>query len=266
MNEPKDDLGDTISNKKEGSIDRKSIKLEDDISKTEKPFPNYPKTSNENGQHNSTSCCQQIKNKKKKNIWCIIILPIVILFIIVVVVALVLVLKKVKKKKDIVINYPTDIISPTAKPDNPIIEPIEKEFEILTEVGKLKQISVTQKSREQTKLNNYTIIDDYIRKTDYDIYFISEEEAKGDKRLFYTKMYSGVVSIRSECVTEKEDCTPQPLLSLTSVGYNLRFLDNNEKYKDQPIPLCLFNITDNNFITTLTCPESLSDIKKMKLF
>ena len=66
MNEPKDDLGDTISNKKEGSIDRKSIKLEDDISKTEKPFPNYPKTSNENGQHNSTSCCQQIKNKKKK--------------------------------------------------------------------------------------------------------------------------------------------------------------------------------------------------------
>jgi len=99
MNGQKVDLGDTISNKKEGSIDRKSIKLEDDISKTEKPFPNYPKTSNENGQHNSTSCCQQIKNKKKKNIWCIIILSIAIVIIGVLALVLVLVLKKVKKKK-----------------------------------------------------------------------------------------------------------------------------------------------------------------------
>ena len=61
MNGPKVDLGsfynasigDTISDKKEASIVRKSIKLENDISKTEKPIPKYPKTSNENGQQNS---------------------------------------------------------------------------------------------------------------------------------------------------------------------------------------------------------------------
>ena len=240
--------GDTISEKKEV---RKSNKLENDLSKTEKPVSKYPKTSNENGQNNSNSSCNKIKKIK----WYIVA---IIVIIVVLVVVLVPVLKKKKERN-------TDIISSTTDSTDDIIEPIPKEFDILTEVGKLKQISVTQKSKEETKLNNYTIIDDYLRKTDYDIYFISEEEAKGDNRLFYTKMYSGVVSIRSECVTEKQDCTPQPLLSLTSVERNLRFLEDTEKYKDQPIPLCLFNITDNNVITTLTCPESLSDLKKNEI-
>ena len=28
-------------------------------------------------------------------------------------------------------------------------------------------------------------------------------------------------------------------------------------FKDIPVPLCLFNITDNDVITSLTCPETL---------
>ena len=35
-----------------------------------------------------------------------------------------------------------------------------------------------------------------------------------------------------------------------------------DDYKDLPIPLCLFNITDNNFITSITCPESFSNESK----
>ena len=144
-------------------------------------------------------------------------------------------------------------------------QPIKKEFDIRTKPGELKQISVTQKSREETTLNNYTIVNDIIRKTNYDIYFISEYEPDEDNKLFFSKMYTGVISIRSECTTEEEDCTPQPLLELTSVSSNLRFLEDSEIFKDQQIPICIFNITDNNVITTLICPESLSDIKRNEI-
>ena len=142
---------------------------------------------------------------------------------------------------------------------------IKKEFEILTKPGDLKHINVIQKSKEETKMNDVTITNDIIRKTNYDIYFISEEKADEDNKLFYSKMYQGVVSIRSECTTEEDDCEPQPLVDLTKENSNLRNLQDTEIFKDAPIALCLFNITDNHVITTMTCPESLSDVKRNEI-
>ena len=43
---------------------------------------------------------------------------------------------------------------------------------------------------------------------------------------------------------------------------NLRNLQELDNLNNIPIPLCLFNLTDNNVITSMTCPESLSDSKK----
>lgn len=50
-----------------------------------------------------------------------------------------------------------------------------------------------------------------------------------------------------------------------NINGNARILNNEEDYKDLPIPLCLFKITDNNFITSITCPESLSQSKKNEI-
>ena len=46
---------------------------------------------------------------------------------------------------------------------------------------------------------------------------------------------------------------------------NTRILQSSEDFKDVPIALCLFNITDNHIITSLTCPESLPDYKRKEI-
>ena len=46
---------------------------------------------------------------------------------------------------------------------------------------------------------------------------------------------------------------------------NDRVLNNNEDYKDLPIPLCTFQITDYDFILSITCPESFPESKKNEI-
>ena len=74
-------------------------------------------------------------------------------------------------------------------------------------------------------------------------YFLTEEDADENNKLYYSKLYSGIVSIKSECTSEEDDCEPQPLVDLTKDSYHLRNLENTEIFKDQPIAICLFNIT-----------------------
>jgi hypothetical protein len=79
-------------------------------------------------------------------------------------------------------------------------------------------------------------------------------------------MYTAVVSINSECTREDSDnCEPQPFVDLTSAkSRNIRNL-NSENLENIPIPICLFNITDNHVITTLSCPKSLPDNKRNEI-
>ena len=145
---------------------------------------------------------------------------------------------------------------------------IKNEFSILTRPGDLKHVEVTQKSKEENILNGKEIINNIVRKTNYDIYFISESEPENKEKIFYSKMYQGVVTIRSECTEEGEDCEPKELVDLIQAKNNLRNLrnlQNSEAFKDQPIALCLFNITDNNVITTFTCPRNLSYVKRNEI-
>ena len=149
--------------------------------------------------------------------------------------------------------------------DDDKLAKIRKEFNITTKVGDLKKISVIQRAKEETKLNSEIIKNEIIRKTNYDIYFISEEYSTGDDKKYYNTMHTGVFSIRSECTTVGEDdCEPQPIIDLTLESKNLHFL-NSEEFKDIPIPLCIFNITDNNIITTLKCPNSLPENKRNEI-
>ena len=177
-----------------------------------------------------------------------------------------------RKKKDqeppVDINEPTSIIITT--PVQPIPgQKLQKEFQITTNVGDLKRIYVTQKSTEENILNGNLIKTEVKRNTNYDIYIISEEIADESNKLFYSKMYTCAVSIVSECIsTEEGDCQPHRLVDLTAPKANrrnIRVLNGIEDFKDIPISLCLFNITDNNFITSMACPESLSESKKNEI-
>ena len=145
-----------------------------------------------------------------------------------------------------------------------------KEFDIMTRPGDLKQISVVQKSKDETKIDNKIIETENIRKTDYHIYIISEEDPDEEHNAYYTKMYRGCVSIRSECSSNNGDCELQPLVDLTlkhKKESNARALEDSDsdKIKDNPIALCFFNITDTHIITTIKCHEAFPESEKNQI-
>ena len=156
---------------------------------------------------------------------------------------------------------------------NKKIGPKEKEFDIVTRPGDLKQISVVQKSEDETIINNYRIKTEYIRKTSYDIFILSEEDPEEKLSSYFTKMYQGSVSIRSECSSTEEDCQPQQLMDLTLNPVkedNARALEEDdtekiENYENYPIPLCLFNMTDNHIITSIKCHKSFPEEQKNQI-
>ena len=142
---------------------------------------------------------------------------------------------------------------------------LKKEFNIITKIGDLKRFSVIQKSEEEFKTNSEIIITKILRKTIYDIYFKSVENASKENKKYYSKMYKGIISIRSECtILDKEDCSPLPLVDLTSESINFNQI-NSDMFKNNSIALCAFNITDNNVITTISCPEALPDNKRNEI-
>ena len=214
--------------------------------------------------------------KKKKIIFWTIISLIGAILIIGAITATVLLIQKRKKKKNEneseIENGDTETEKIGNTNENEIQEkkPLEKEFEIITNVGELKRVSVVQKSIEESKINNNEIKAEIRRNTNYDIYIISEEDSDEDNKLFYSKMYTCAISIVSECITiDGTDCKPSRLVDLTSetnsYSNKTRLLKSAEDFKDIPLALCLFNITDNNFITSMTCPESFPESKKNEM-
>jgi hypothetical protein len=67
----------------------------------------------------------------------------------------------------------------------------------------------------------------------------------------------------------KDDCEPEKMVELSvekkEKNNNTKVLNNIEDYKDLQIPLCTFQITNNNFILSITCPESFSKSKKNEI-
>ena len=199
---------------------------------------------------NSAAKPRSVPDKCTKRRKCLLILIPIILLIIAAIVIIIVLLPRPKKKDG----------------------SLKNEFEINTKVGDLRRISVIQKNFDQTLINGELISTNITRKTNYDIYILSEEESKEEDQLFYSKMYTGVVSISSECFdSEGNDCNLEKMVDLSSdnqnteKGNNLRILEDIKDFKDIPIALCFFNITNNDFITSLTCPESLPEIKKNEI-
>ena len=146
----------------------------------------------------------------------------------------------------------------------PEMKKLEYEYKFKTNVHDLRRFNVHQKYYEDYIINNNLTRIFLNRITNYDVYFMSEEESKGDEKKYYEKIYTAAISIVSECFSrENETCVPKKLVDLTSPDYN----ENKDKkeindLKDIPIPICLFNITDNDAITSITCHKLIPEHKK----
>jgi hypothetical protein len=143
----------------------------------------------------------------------------------------------------------------------------KKELSFKTQVNDIRRLSVEQNSIENMIINGIETKTKSLRKIKYDIYVISETSADEENKDFYNKIYTCSISMVSRCLTrENEECELKDLVNLLNNNKNnLENLTEITDLKDIPIPLCLFNISDTNTITSILCPESLSESIKNEL-
>ena len=157
-------------------------------------------------------------------------------------------------------NDPFSIITPIYEKGN---KKLESEFEFKTKVGDLRRIYINQKYQEDRIYNGQKITRIKERKTNYDIFILSESKPQKDFESFYNTIYTCAISTVNECYSSNhEECALETLMDLTgSEIHNTRGLEEVEDLKDMPVPICLFNLTNNDVITSIKCPESLSEDK-----
>ena len=149
---------------------------------------------------------------------------------------------------------------------------IPVEFEFKTEVKDLKSINVKQKYTEKVLTNGVESTINVFRNTNYEIFFLSSKNSTETNKNNYNKLFTAAMLINSQCVSlTEENCTPKKMIDITKVKKDdikssLRYLDELPDFKDLPVPLCLFDITDNNVITSMTCPEKLQTSIKQNMF
>ena len=229
--------------------------------------PNNEANRNLGGSLSNTEEIERRKCLFKK-----IIFPIIgILLIAVIIVLIVLFVKKPNNKNNIIDSQSSNNINQNEEdgkdkeinPINPSMENkiahIETEFEFNTTIHDLKRVFVEQKYEEEIMTEGVKSNIFVDRKTNYDIYIISEEDPDEENKNFYNKKYTASISISSQCISMKnEDCIPQKMIDMTKINHrNIRSLEEIKDLKDIPVPLCLFNLTDNDVILSMTCPESL---------
>ena len=158
------------------------------------------------------------------------------------------------------INDPFSVITPKYEKGN---KKLESEFEFKTKVGDLRRIYINQKYQEDRIYEGQKITRIKERKTNYDIFILSESNPTKEFENFYNTIYTCAISTVNECYSSNnEECTPETLMDLTgSEIHNTRGLEEVDDLKDIPVPICLFNLTNNDVITSIKCPESLPEDK-----
>ena len=178
---------------------------------------------------------------------------------------IILLSRKNSKIKDSSLKSGIGILKPI-----PESKKLGNEFEFNTNQGDFKRIHIKQKYKEDIVKDGEKITIFSYKITNYLIYILSEQNSDKENRYYYDKLYTGVILIESECFSStNENCEPKKRVDLTnSFKKNIeekRNLEgnNNNVLKDQPIPICLFNLTNNDVIISISCPESLPEIKKI---
>ena len=231
-------------------------------------------TNNSNGISS-----QRNQNPKKKN-WKYFVYPIlgVVLIGIVIIIVVILTPKKDPPEENRDQDDETNVINPpSTQPEEPDdigdenlnfrdlvskygpIE-MEKTYKINTNANDLKRIYINQRYYEDIKVSGSLTKRLVDRKTNYDIYVISETEPDEETKYSYNKIYTCSISIASECISTKDEfCLPRKLVDLNDQDYsNVRRLNKVESLENIPLPICIFNMTDNNVILSIACHKNIS--------
>ena len=217
-------------------------------------------------KNNETIRGNTSKNNKLKYI---IISSVLLILVLAIIIVIIILCRKKKESSPIPPPIEPEITIPLDSPI-PLItkKKLENEegFTFKTEIGQLNRIIVKQHYNETTIRNGKQTKISFDRKNIYDIYVISESEPIGELKYCYSKLYTCAVSIVAECESMRNNnCKPSTILDL--VGESIpneieaKNLQEIEDIEDLPIPLCLFNITDNNGITSIKCPKSMNEGK-----
>ena len=139
-----------------------------------------------------------------------------------------------------------------------------------TEENQYNRIYLNQNYTETTVTNGKELKLFLNRITIYDIYVLSVNEPNENEKHLYSKMYTCVVSIAKQCTNNKgQNCEPKTVIELTDEkipkGTRIRNLQQNIDFSNIPIPFCIFNITDNNAITSIKCPNSFNEGKMKEI-
>ena len=138
---------------------------------------------------------------------------------------------------------------------------VEKAYKINTNVNDLKCIYINQRYYEDIKISGSLKKRLADRKTNYDIYVINETEPDEETKYFYNKIYTCSISIASECISTKDEyCLPRKLVDLNDQDYSsIIQLNKIESLENISIPICIFNMTDNNVILSIACHKNISN-------
>ena len=222
---------------------KRNIELNDEQKSTDKRNINALK----NSEKNNSITKMKISGKQK------LLFISVGLLLIVGIIIMIIFLYKTHHKKD-----------KSEKGNN--LGPMKKEpgYDFSTKVNDLKRYIINENNIQDIITDGHKSKIITKRETTYDLFIISEEEASEENKIFYNKTYLAAVAIASECIsTDNKICEPKKYVDLIDQNYtNLRKLDEIDDLKDIPVSLCLFNVTDNNIILSMTCPESLSQFKQ----
>ena len=214
---------------------------------------NNNKSNIENNIDNNENNIESKKTSKSLTIKKIFILTFLFLSLISTIIILYL-----KFKKNSTENFEEN------SPINPIqtnIDHIDSEFAFKFDLKDLKHIFVEQNYTEKVLTNGNESTINVQRKTYYEIFIISAENSTEKNKNFYNKKYTLAILINNQCIsTNKEKCLPKKMLNIKNINKNtlkktLKKIDEIQNFNS--IPLCLFNITDNDVITSYKCPEKL---------
>ena len=234
---------------------------------TDKTVP--PSRTQLSDQQSENTGQVNIINQNAKNWMIKILIPIISLIVIGGVIGLSIYLinkdKDKDKNKNQNIEKPSDPVIIHSPPAEHGLGPLEKQEEYIlkTVVGDLKSIYVNQIYYEDIKIDGDLTRNLVDRKTNYHINVLDEIEATNEEKMFYNKTYLCSISISSECVSTRDEyCLPRKLVDLNDQDYShVRNLGEIDDLSDFPIPICLFNITDNNVITSISCHKNLTKSK-----
>ena len=161
----------------------------------------------------------------------------------------------------VLLTGPSSVPPDTPAKNNTLFNPkIETEFKFNNKIREPYYIFVDKMYEEEIMTNGIKTKHLVDSKTGYNIFILNETESTEETKNLYDKVYTAVILISNQCIdTKSSNCEPKKMIDLTkATRRNLRNLDEDiPDLKDIPLPLCLFNITDNDVILSMSCPESL---------